>query len=294
MPEIEFEGGQMVFRDSGSSRLDWSVAITDYELRQVASTLSAGQSLPVALRSGSADPGDMVDPVLVLVPTASDMPALVALARMRDARMGPHYPEGVDGAQEADQPQGEPVPAPGPDRRLESAADDMQERVEAFLSNLGVDPDKYDHQNHAGDLVTSILGVLRRHDYLQEPVSADDGQRPPLRRMLNMGECSTLRHRIHMAAPAGLGPAQITEITGRVLSLLRRWTDGELEPEPALPPNAWRITRDYYLSNRQDVVSAVAKGISTASVSTLQETQQIRRQIMERLDALFESRGVAG
>lgn len=227
MPEIEFDGGQMVFRDSGSSRPDWSVAITDYELRQVASTLSAGKSLPVALRSGSADPGDMVDPVLVLVPTASDMPALVALARMRDARTGPHYPEGVDGAQEADQAQDEPIPAPGEDYRLVQAADAMQEIVERALTAMEVDPTLYDHQNRAGDLVGALLAVLRRYDYLPEPVSADEGQRRPLRRMLNTGECSTLRHRIHMAAPAGLGSGQITEITGRVLSLLRSWAEGE-------------------------------------------------------------------
>lgn len=192
---------------------DW-VAITEYELREVAKQMPDGRAVPVQMRGVDAHQ------VLVLQANGSgSLPALVALARLRSAITGPQAQEPQSDAQETDQLQ---------DGRLERAADDdLQDVVEGFMNQWEVDPLKFDHQNHAGDLVTRILGVLRRRDYLPDPVSADDGQRPPLRRMLNMGECSTLRHRIHMAAPAGLGPAHITEITGRVLSLLRSWSEDE-------------------------------------------------------------------
>jgi hypothetical protein len=72
MPEFDAD---RAFPSSREPRPNWSVAITDYELRHVASLLPEGKSLPVAMH------GD----VLVLVPTGSDMAALVALARLRPA-----------------------------------------------------------------------------------------------------------------------------------------------------------------------------------------------------------------
>lgn len=198
------------------------VALSEWELREVTMHMPGAQTVPVTTRGFDADQVLVVDGA-----AHGGLPALVALARLRTARTGPEVQEPQSDAQEADQAQDEPVPAPGPDPRLERAAEDLQAVAEGFMSQWEVDPFKFDHQNHAGDLVARVLGVLRRYDYLPEPVSADEGQRPPLRRMLNTGECSTLRHRIHMAAPAGLGSGQITEITGRVLSLLRSWTEGE-------------------------------------------------------------------
>lgn len=215
MHELDFDGEALQVPEPNNL----SVALTDYELLQVLADLPGTKGLPVALRGAPGNPAA----ALVIMPTVADLPALVALARLRPAVTGPPDREDASDAQEPAQPQ---------DGRLERAADDMQAVLERALTELEVDDRKFDHQNRAGDLVGALLAVLRRHDYL--PVAADP-----------------------------------------------------------LPPNAWRITRDYYLSNRQDVRAAVAKGISTASLASMREAQVTGQRIMEHLDALFESRDVA-
>lgn len=214
MPTIDFDGHALHYGRPDRPVDDTSVAVTLHELRTLMSLLPDGDALPVASR------GDL----LVLMPGSHTLPYIVALARMRPAVSAETPENGAEMAQE-------PVPAPGRDDRLEDLAESLQQRTEAFLDNLGVDPHKYDHQNVAGELVSATLGVLRNHGYLPEPESADDGQRPPLRRHLNTGEAGRLRHEIHQSAPAGWGPEAITRITGHVLALLRSWSDGELGSE---------------------------------------------------------------
>lgn len=191
---------------------DRTVAVTDYELRQLAARLPEDDALPVSTRGE----------VFVLMPGTHTLEPLIQLCRMRDARTGPHYPEGVDGAQGTAQAPEEATT----DQQLTQLADDMQERVEAFLSNLGVDPHKYDHQNHAGDLVGSLFAILRRHALLPQPHTEAILDRPVTRSLRQAARDGYLTQRdvVEMAvlrALRGAGQAtadvmkQLDEVLGQ-------------------------------------------------------------------------------
>lgn len=269
MPErtIDFDGEALRLHGTDRPVDDTSVAVTLHELRTLMALLPEGDALPVASR------GDL----LVLMPGSHTLPYVVALARMRPA-VSTETPE--NGAQVAQ----EPVSAPGGDPRLDDLAESLQQRVEAFVSNLGVDPHKYDHQNVAGELVSATLGILRNHGYLSEPESADDGQRAPLRRHLNSGEAGRLR--LVVQETSGASAQTVTKITGHVLALLRSWSDGELEPEPVSvmdsPAGARSLrqaTRDGYLTQRDQVERALDRA--------LEGRHRLRDRVMRELDEVL-------
>ena len=134
---------------------DRTVAVSDYELRELAAQLPEDDALPVSTR------GD----VFVLMPGTHTLTSLIELCRMRGAVMGPLAQEPQSDAQAPVQPPG----AATSDARLSRLADDMQGVLEKALDEMEVDPNKYDHQNRAGDLVGALLAVLRRHIVLLDP-----------------------------------------------------------------------------------------------------------------------------
>jgi len=138
---------------------DRTVAVSDYELRELAAQLPEDDALPVSTR------GD----VFVLMPGTHTLTSLIELCRMRGAVMGPLAQEPQSDAQAPVQPPG----AATSDARLSRLADDMQGVLEKALDEMEVDPNKYDHQNRAGDLVGAMLAVLRRHALLVLTPEAD-------------------------------------------------------------------------------------------------------------------------
>ena len=191
---------------------DRTVAVTDYELRQLAARLSEDDALPVSTRGE----------VFVLMPGTHTLEPLIQLCRMREAVTRPTAQEPQSDAQAADQAQ-EPAT---PDALLSRLADDMQNTVERALGNMEVDPVKFDHQNRAGDLVGALLAVLRRHALLVLTPEAD--------RVLN--------------GPSG----------GRSLR---------------------HAARDGYLSQRDRVVRAVGRGLSSPGFPI--------DRVMEELDGVL-------
>lgn len=151
MPEsINFDGEPLTVEPQHND----GVAVTEYELRVVASHMPGGRAVPVQVH------GFDEDEVLVIRASGNGgLHALVALARLRSAVHGPQNPEPENGAQEAAQSPEEPTA----DRALSLLADDLQVVVEQALSAMEVDQGKYDVQNRAGDVVGGLLSVLRRH-----------------------------------------------------------------------------------------------------------------------------------
>lgn len=188
---------------------DW-VALTEYELREVTMHMPGRLTVPVTTRGFGADQ------VLAIQASGSGgLHALVALARLRQCRSGPQVQEPQTDAQEAAGP-AEPA-ATFARPALDEA---LQARFEAFLSNIGVDPAKWDHQNLAGELADGVMAQLRERGVL----------------------------------------------------------------------NIRQITRDWYLSSRQSVRAAVARGVSRASLSSLNEAARVGQLVQEEMDAVFELR----
>lgn len=125
MPMIQFDGEDLQVPEPN----DLSVALTEWELLQLLSDLPGTGALPVAVRSRPGYP----KPVLVIVPRMTDLPAVVALARLRKAVSGPvDQEEAVDGAQEPVSVMDSPPPS------LRSALRDgyltQRDKVEKFVA----------------------------------------------------------------------------------------------------------------------------------------------------------------